>query len=83
VGKIYNIWASRLCRELVGNGIDEVHCQLASRIGRPITEPEVVHLAARCAGGNAEEELRTRVRLALDRLPGIWKDLATGRGLSL
>lgn len=82
VGKIYNIWASRLCAELVGEDIDEVQCQLASRIGQPITEPQVVHLVVRGPGADDETGLRSRVRRALATLPNIWKDLVIGPGLS-
>jgi len=80
VGKIYNVWASRLCQDLVDEpGIEEAQCQLASRIGRPIDEPQVVHLAVRGAAAKDEAELRTRIRNALASLPEMWKDIAAGR----
>jgi S-adenosylmethionine synthetase len=76
VGKIYNVWASRLSEELAGlAGIDEVQCQLASRIGSPITEPQVVHVAVRGPGVPEAAALSERVRRALDRLPEIWKSV--------
>jgi S-adenosylmethionine synthetase len=53
VGKLYQIAAQRVAEELVA-GIGEVReaeCWLASRIGHPITEPDVVDVKLRLSDG--------------------------------
>lgn len=46
VGKLYNIAASRIAAAVVEAiaPVTRCHCHLASRIGRPVTEPEIVDL---------------------------------------
>ena len=49
VGKLYNVLANRIARALVAevSGVQEAYCYLVSRIGRPITEPQLVDLKLR------------------------------------
>jgi S-adenosylmethionine synthetase len=84
VGKLYNAWAEQLAVELVARpDVDAVTCQLASRIGAPITEPQVVWLGVSGAGARDTAGLGAQVRDALDRLPDMWRDLlASGRLLA-
>lgn len=76
VGKLYNAWAHRLAADLARQeGIDEVVCQLASRIGAPITEPQVVYLGVRGPVAGDRERLALHVRRELQRLPDMWRDM--------
>jgi S-adenosylmethionine synthetase len=79
VGKLYNAWAQQLAAELVARpDIDAVSCQLASRIGAPITEPQVVWVGVSGPGGRDAVGLNAQVRDALGRLPHMWRDLIGG-----
>ncbi|MBX3026131.1 methionine adenosyltransferase [bacterium] len=76
VGKLYNAWATRLTAELAQRpDIDHATCLLASRIGAPITEPQVVWLSVGGAGARDRDGLRGAVRDALERLPAMWREL--------
>lgn len=76
VGKLYNAWAARLTAELAQRpDIDHATCLLASRIGAPITEPQVVWLSIGGAGARDADGLRRAVRDALERLPSMWREL--------
>ncbi len=85
VGKLYNLAAGLIAQELVEEipALAEAHCWLVSRIGSPITEPEIVHLRLRDAEGRptgahsaAAVEI---VRARLERLPDLAGDLLDGR----
>jgi S-adenosylmethionine synthetase len=81
VGKLYNIAASRIARALVAGlpGVEEAACWLASRIGRPISEPQLAEVRLRMADGEAFEPARARAaQLAaehLSALPALWREL--------
>lgn len=76
VGKLYNAWASRLTADLAARpDIDGATCLLASRIGAPITEPQVVWLDVSGPGGRDIDGLRRHVLAALDHLPSMWREL--------
>jgi S-adenosylmethionine synthetase len=81
VGKLYNAWAQQLTVDLLARpDVEAASCQLASRIGAPITEPQVVWLGVSGAAARDSAGLRSQVRDALERLPGMWHDLvAAGR----
>jgi S-adenosylmethionine synthetase len=81
VGKLYNAWAQQLAEELVARpDVGAVTCQLASRIGAPITEPQVVWVGVSGPGARDAAGLSLQVRDALGRLPDMWRDLlAAGR----
>jgi S-adenosylmethionine synthetase len=79
VGKLYNVWAQRLAARLVADGeTEEVVCQLASRIGAPITEPQVVYVGVRGAAVRHPERLVRRVRRELEELPDLWREIVAG-----
>jgi len=51
VGKLYNVLASQIAHAVVAEipGIVEAECFLLSRIGRPITEPQITDVSVRMA----------------------------------
>jgi S-adenosylmethionine synthetase len=85
VGKLYNLAASLIADGVVREvpGVREAHCWLVSRIGSPITEPQIVHLRLRDADGRpatvhaASAEAIARAELA--RLPELADELLDGR----
>ena len=80
VGKLYNTWAQNVALELVARpDVESVTCQLASRIGAPITEPQVVWLGVSGPGARDVAGLGSQVRDSLDRLPGMWRDLLASK----
>ena len=84
VGKLYNLLASRIARALVAEveGVTEAYCYLVSRIGRPITEPQLVDLKLRLEEPAAFAALRPRVEeVARGELAGVtalWRVLLEG-----
>ncbi len=66
VGKLYNVIASRIARTVLAEaqGVEEVHCFLLSRIGRPIDEPEVFDVKVRLAEPGALEASAPLIREA-------------------
>lgn len=84
VGKLYNLLAHRIARALVAEvgGVTEAYCYLVSRIGRPITEPQLVDLKLRLADPAALAALRPRVEdVAHAELAGVttlWRELLQG-----
>ena len=76
VGKLYNAWASRLTAELAARpDIEAATCLLASRIGAPITEPQVVWLCVSGPGARDSAGLRRHVESALAAMPSMWREL--------
>jgi len=84
VGKLYNLLAYRIARALVAEveGVREAYCYLVSRIGRPITEPQLVDLKLRLEEPAAFAALRPRVEeVARGELAGVtalWRVLLEG-----
>ncbi|HEX6093116.1 MAG TPA: methionine adenosyltransferase [Dongiaceae bacterium] len=79
VGKIYNIAASRMAREIHGEYPDlgGVSCLLVSRIGAPINDPQLVHLWFEDAAAAAPVEgVRRLLDRALDGLPRLSRELS-------
>jgi len=85
VGKLYNLTAGLIAQALVDEipGVCEAHCWLVSRIGSPITEPQIVHLRLRDAGGRPTLEHLARAeaiaRDQLARMTSLAADLLDGR----
>ncbi|MCC6473253.1 MAG: methionine adenosyltransferase [Burkholderiales bacterium] len=88
-GKLYNIAAGRIARALCEEvpGIEEACCHLVSRIGHPITEPQIADLKVRFAGdasGEAaallalEPAIMKVLHSQLAALPGLWRERVTG-----
>lgn len=84
VGKLYNLLANRIARALVAEvaGVREAYCYLVSRIGRPITEPQLVDLKLRLEDPAALAALRPRaenvVRAELAGVTTLWRELLEG-----
>jgi S-adenosylmethionine synthetase len=76
VGKLYNIAARNIAERMASaDGVEEVYCYLVSRIGRPITEPQVVDLKVRSRLDDGEVKRITEeaVEMELKGLPFLWK----------
>lgn len=84
VGKLYNILAHRIAHALNTEvaGVREAQCYLVSRIGAPITDPQLMDLHVRLDDEGALGALRPRIaQVALDRLRGVvtlWRELLDG-----
>ena len=84
VGKLYNVLANRIARALVAevSGVQEAYCYLVSRIGRPITEPQLVDLKLRLGDPADLAAVRPRAEeLARGEIAGVttlWHELLEG-----
>jgi S-adenosylmethionine synthetase len=84
VGKLYNLLANRIARALLAEvaGVQEAYCYLVSRIGRPITEPQLLDLKLRLEDPAALAALRPRIeQVARGELAGVttlWRELLEG-----
>ncbi|MFZ1909936.1 MAG: methionine adenosyltransferase [Burkholderiales bacterium] len=84
VGKLYNLLANRIARALVAevNEVQEAYCYLVSRIGQPITEPQLIDLKLRLDDPAALAVLRPRLEdVARGELAGVttlWRELLQG-----
>ena len=84
VGKIYNLAAGRIARDLVHEveEVTEAHCCIVSDIGKPIDEPRAVDLRVRLADGAAlnalEPQIGAIVRGHLGALDTLWRDVISG-----
>lgn len=84
VGKLYNLLANRVAHALVAEvaGVREAYCYLVSRIGRPITEPQVMDLKLRLDDPEALPGLAPRVadiaRAELEGVTTLWRELIEG-----
>lgn len=81
VGKLYNLAATRICNEIVGEiePVSDAQCCLVSRIGQPITDPAVANVEVRTVAGVAVAEvaadIEAIVRDRLSRLGTLWTEL--------
>jgi len=84
-GKLYNLLAERIARSLAEElpGVEESYCYLLSRIGSPITEPQLADIRLRLAepGGidAARHGAAKIVRAHLHAAPTLWRDVLAGR----
>lgn len=84
-GKLYNLLAGRIARALVEGvpGVDEAYCVLASRIGAPVSEPQLADIALRLAEPAAFAAVRTNaeavLREHLEGAPQLWREVLAGR----
>jgi S-adenosylmethionine synthetase len=74
VGKLYNLAAGLIADDIV-RGLGEVEaaeCYLASQIGRPIREPQMIDLRLQLTVGASLTEIRSRLReIVVTRLDGL------------
>lgn len=84
VGKIYNVAALRIAQSIIREieEAEEAYCYLASQIGRPIQEPQVIDLRIRTREGIPVSHListiETIVQSELSCIGGIWRDFVEG-----
>lgn len=83
-GKLYNLLAERIARALgEEDGVDEAYCWLLSRIGAPVTEPQLADVRLRLADPGAIDALRRGaakiVRAELHAAPELWREVLAGR----
>ena len=76
VGKTYNIAARQICEQVVNElSVESVDCYLVSKIGKKITEPQIIELAL--VGEKTESKTKRRieeiVQEQLNKMPKIWK----------
>jgi S-adenosylmethionine synthetase len=85
VGKLYNVVATRAAQAIVAQlpEVDEAYCYLVSRIGAPISEPQLFEIKAHCARPQALSGCAQRItaiaRAELERIGTIWRDAVEGR----
>ncbi|OGA72809.1 MAG: S-adenosylmethionine synthase [Betaproteobacteria bacterium RIFCSPLOWO2_12_FULL_65_14] len=84
-GKLYNLLAERIARALTEEvaGVEEAYCWLLSRIGSPVTEPQLADVRLRLADPGAIDAVRhgaaKMVRAQLRAAPELWRDVLAGR----
>jgi S-adenosylmethionine synthetase len=84
-GKLYSLLAERIARALAETlpEVDEAYCHLLSRIGSPVTEPQLADIGLRLAEaatidavrGGAAQVVRAQLRTAAE----LWHDVLAGR----
>jgi S-adenosylmethionine synthetase len=85
VGKLYSLLAERLAVRLCSErpGLGAVECILVSRIGHPVTDPQIVDVAVTMRDTSMTlpvmDELSPIVERVLDALPALRDDLIAGR----
>ncbi|WP_347275582.1 methionine adenosyltransferase [Candidatus Kuenenia sp.] len=81
-GKLYNIAAHEISRELTRNpDIHNAECYLVSQIGKPITEPQIVHIKIHSSLTNESlEDICTNIaRKHLHLIPQLWENILEQR----
>ena len=84
-GKLYNLLAHQIAHRLVEQfpEVTEAQCHLLSRIGRPISEPEVFDVAVRIDESKRSEHLLDRIGDAACRelllVKSIWPEVIRGK----
>ena len=76
VGKTYNIAAKKVCEEVVNElSVENVDCYLVSKIGKKITEPQLIEVAL--VGGTKDSKTKRRieeiVQEQMNKMPEIWR----------
>ena len=83
VGKIYNLAAQEIAQKLIETVPEIVEAQvlLLSRIGAPITQPELSYLKLKVEGDfdRAAKEAREILVEELKKLPFLWKQVVLGK----
>jgi S-adenosylmethionine synthetase len=76
VGKTYNIAAKKVCEEVVNElSVENADCYLVSKIGKKITEPQLIEVAL--VGGTKDSKTKRRieeiVQEQMNKMPEIWR----------
>lgn len=83
-GKLYNLLAQRISRALAEEleGVEEAYCWLLSRIGSPVSEPQLADIRLRLADPRGIDAVRAAaaeiVRAHLRDAPQLWRDVLAG-----
>jgi len=81
VGKLYNVLATRIANAVAAEvpGVIDAQCFLLSRIGRPVTEPQIADVSVRLADPGALRTLRPPIaEIAHAQIAGaadLWRTL--------
>ena len=81
-GKLYNLVANEISREITNvPDISGADCYLVSQIGKPITEPQTVHVKihSSLAKKAAEEECMVIIKKHLSQMPQLWTGILERR----
>ena len=81
-GKLYNLVANEISRELANDAdILGADCYLVSQIGKPITEPQLVHVKIHSSFANktAEEKCMGIIKKHLCQIPQLWTGILEKR----
>ena len=83
VGKLYNVAAGLIAEAIVDEvpEICEAHCMLVSRIGHPITDPQIAHIRVRSSEqvARSRQQIDTITRRQLEALPKLQHELVEGK----
>lgn len=80
-GKLYNVLAQRIAARITDEleGVEEAYCYLLSRIGAPVSEPQLADVGLRLADPGMLDALQPRaakiVRAELRAAPQLWREL--------
>lgn len=79
IGKIYNLFANDLSKAIVETGLaDEAYVYIASEIGKPINQPQVLDIGVK--GRKIDNEaIRIIADEMLDEMPNLWKRVIEGK----
>ncbi len=68
VGKIYNVLAYKIGKRIYDevDGIEEVYVKILSQIGKPITEPQAIHIQYIRKRGYDKSHIRNAIKQILD-----------------
>lgn len=84
VGKVYNV-AARMIAEAIVRAVPQVaaaECYLASRIGQPVSRPQIAHVRLATHDGSPPDRLGSAVAAIVDdhlsRLDTLWRSLLDG-----
>lgn len=84
VGKLYNVMAHRIAHAVVREipEIEESYCYLLSRIGQPISDPQLFEIKVRLKDANQLDALRPRIQAVaqetFSRIDSIWREAVEG-----
>jgi len=77
VGKTYNIAARRICNKIIDElpEVTDASCLMVSKIGKPITEPQIMEIEIHAENSRAEitSSIESIVEEIIQELPVIWK----------
>jgi len=79
IGKIYNLFANDLSKAIVETGLaDEAYVYIASEIGKPTNQPQVLDIGVKGKKIN-NEAIRIIANEMLDEMPNLWKKVIEGK----